>query len=177
MTGKRPASPPSFFVLTGPDCAKILKRNHVGRLAFRNGRVVDIEPLGYVWSAPWLFMRSAYGAKLEALAHDPFVAFEVDEIDGMFDWRSVVVHGTIYMLPADGAPVERGQLERAMKALRRAMPGTLTPNDPVPERQVVYGLHADRVDGRMARSAKPGREKRRLAKARPAPKRRTSDGS
>jgi uncharacterized protein len=109
---------PSFAVLTEVECARILKRNHVGRIAFRNGPSVDIEPLGYVWQPPWLFMRSAYGAKLEALAHDPFVAFEVDEIEGPFDWYSVVVHGTIYVLPEDGGPIERGQFQRAMKALR-----------------------------------------------------------
>jgi nitroimidazol reductase NimA-like FMN-containing flavoprotein (pyridoxamine 5'-phosphate oxidase superfamily) len=169
---------PSFFVLNTKDCARILKRNHVGRLAFRNGPAVDIEPLGYVWREPWLFMRSAYGAKLEALAHDPFVAFEVDEVDGPFDWRSVVVHGTIYMIPADSGPVEREQFRRAMRALRRAMPETLTDDDPVPERQIVYGLHADRIDGRMAQSRpKPGQRKRRLVKTRPAPKRRSRDGT
>lgn len=169
---------PSFFVLDAKDCAAIVKRNHVGRLAFRNGPAVDIEPLGYVWREPWLFMRSAYGAKLEALAHDPFVAFEVDEIDGPFDWRSVVVHGTIYVLPADGGPVERDQFQRAMRALRSVMPETLATGDPVPERQIVYGLHADRIDGRMAQSrSEAGRKKRRPVKTRPAPRRRTRDGS
>jgi nitroimidazol reductase NimA-like FMN-containing flavoprotein (pyridoxamine 5'-phosphate oxidase superfamily) len=164
---------PDFFVLTPADCAKVLARNHVGRLAFRSGQTVDIEPVGYVFSKDWLFMRSAYGAKLEAIAHDPFVAFEVDEIDGPFDWRSVVVHGTIYLLPADGAPIEQEQFRRALAALRKAMPTALTSDDPVPERQIVYGLHVDRVDGRMARS-RPGKKpvRRKRARAKPAPKRR-----
>lgn len=175
MTGK---ALPAFFVLTARDCGRILKRNHVGRLAFRNGPAVDIEPLGYVWQAPWLFMRSAYGAKLEALAHDPFVAFEVDEIEGPFEWRSVVVHGTIYVLAQNGAPLAREQYARAMKALRKVMPAALTADDPVPERQVVYGLHVDRLDGRMARSRTGvGRTKRRLVKTKPAPRRRTSEGT
>lgn len=164
---------PVFLVLTPADCAKVLARNHVGRLAFRSGQTVDIEPIGYVFGKDWLFMRSAYGAKLEAIEHDPFVAFEVDEIEGPFNWRSVVVHGTIYLLPADGAPIEQKQFRRALKKLRAVMPDALTSADPVPERQIVYGLHVDRLEGRMAQSRAPARKARR-ARVRPkaAPKRR-----
>jgi nitroimidazol reductase NimA-like FMN-containing flavoprotein (pyridoxamine 5'-phosphate oxidase superfamily) len=166
---------PEFLVLTPLDCAEVLTRNHVGRLAYRIGETVDIQPVGYVANGSWIFLRSGHGAKLEALAHNPYVAFEVDEVEGPFDWRSVVAHGTIYLLPPDGAPIEQREFQRALKALRGIMPETLTTRDPVPERQTVYGLHIDRMDGRMAQSqARPGRKpasRSRVAK-RPAPKRR-----
>ena len=169
---------PQFQILTPDDCAQILERNHVGRLAFMNREGVDIEPLGYVARGNWIFLRSAYGAKLEALAHNPYVAFEVDEIKGPLDWRSVVAHGTIYLLPPDGAPIEQREAHRAVEAIRSLIPEALTEKDPVPERQIVYGLHIDRVDGRMAQSSAkrslPGRAK---AKPQTPPKRpRTSDG-
>lgn len=162
-----------FFVLTPGDCAKVLQRNSIGRLAFMNRETVDIEPIGYVAEGSWLFLRSAYGTKLEALAHRPFVAFEVDEIRGPLDWRSVVAHGTIYMLPHDGAPLDERVYHRAVAALRALMPEALTERDPVPERQIVYGLHVDRVDGRMAQSNSSGKSPRRAkTKVKPAPKRR-----
>lgn len=146
-------APPQFLVLAPKECAAVLERNHTGRIAFlREGRV-DIEPVGYVARGNWIFVRSAYGAKLEAFAHNPYVAFEVDEVDGPFDWRSVVAQGTIYMLPADGAPIEQKEFERAVKALRTIMPHALTQSDPVPERVFVYGLHVDRLSGRMAQQA------------------------
>ena len=148
---------PEFSTLTPDASAAVLARNHVGRLAFWNGKTVDIEPLGYVSDGDWLFMRSAPGTKLAVLAHYPYVAFEVDEIEGPFDWRSVVAHGTIYLLPADGAPITQKQLRQAVEAIRSAMPAAFTPADPVPERQIVYGLHIDRVDGRMAHS-RPSRK-------------------
>jgi nitroimidazol reductase NimA-like FMN-containing flavoprotein (pyridoxamine 5'-phosphate oxidase superfamily) len=155
---------PEFLELTAADCATVLERNHLGRVAFlRDGRV-DIEPVGYAAQGDWIFVRSAQGAKLEAFAHNPYVAFEVDEVDGPFDWRSVVAHGTIYMLPADGAPIEQREFERALRALRSIMPDALTKSDPVPERTVVYGLHIDRQTGRMARSGKRGGGKKRVAK-------------
>ena len=162
-----------FLILTPSDCTKVLGRNHVGRLAFRIGESVDIQPVGYVANSSWLFMRSAHGTKLEALAHNPFVAFEVDEIDGPFDWRSVVAHGTIYLLPRDGAPIEQREFQRALKALRRVVPDALTPSDPVPDRDTVYGLHIDRLTGRRARSRSIKPTRRVRTARRPSSKGRT----
>jgi len=144
---------PEFLVLAPRDCRATLTRNHIGRLAFLRDGVVDIEPLGYVATGPWVFMRSAPGTKLDALAHRPYVAFQVDEVHGPFDWRSVVAHGTIYHLPEDGSPIERRERRSAVAAFRRVMPAAFTKRDPVPERGIVYGLHVDRLDGRMARRA------------------------
>jgi nitroimidazol reductase NimA-like FMN-containing flavoprotein (pyridoxamine 5'-phosphate oxidase superfamily) len=162
---------PEFSNMTSADCVRVLKRNRVGRLAYRNVHSVDIQPVSYVAAGKWLFVRSAYGSKLEAIDHHPFVAFEVDEIDGPFDWRSVVVHGTIYLLPMNGAPIEQREFKRAVAALKRAMPGAFTADDPVPERQTVYGLHIDRVDGRLGQSRPERKPVRRPAVARAAPKR------
>ena len=150
-TAKRPRRP-QFTSMTAADARRLLRRNHVGRLAFRRGASVDIEPLGYVMTGNWIYLRSAPGTKLTALRGNPYVAFEVDEVEGPFDWRSVVVHGTVYMLPEDGSPQERQARARAVRLFRRAMPETLTPDDPVPERAHVYGLNIQTFSGRRARS-------------------------
>jgi len=165
---------PQFHVLTRDDCIATLARNHVGRIAFvRNGRV-EIEPIGYVADDHWIFFRSAYGTKIESLTHNPFVAFEVDHIEGPFDWESVVVHGTVYMLPEDGGPIEKQQFERAVAALRVVAPDTFTPRDPTPTRQIVYGLHVDAIDGRMATTSEApnprARQPQRTAPTTPGPR-------
>jgi nitroimidazol reductase NimA-like FMN-containing flavoprotein (pyridoxamine 5'-phosphate oxidase superfamily) len=145
---------PEFLILNRADCRRVLARNHLGRLAFMNGARVDIQPIGYVLKGAWMYARSAYGTKIESLARHPFVAIAVDEVDGPFDWRSVVVQGTIYELPAQGSPVERRARRRAVAAIKAAMPGAFTGHDPVPERQIVYGLHIDTLNGRMARQSR-----------------------
>lgn len=143
---------PAFSILTPVECADLLARNHVGRLAFRTERAVDVEPIGYVARENWLYMRSAWGTKLEAVARIPYVAFEVDEVEGPYDWRSVVAHGTIYVFSAAGSPDQQRQFRAGVEALRSVIPNTLTPTDSVPERQTVYGLHVDRLEGRKAES-------------------------
>ncbi len=168
---------PVFLVLSDDDCAAVLARNHVGRLAFVRDGIVDIEPLAYTFDGDWLFLRSAYGTKLEALAHNPYVAFEVDEIDGPFDWESVVVHGTVYVLDQAGGQVERAAYFRAVKAIREVAPDALTKHDPTPARQIVYGLHIDRRDGRMARSPGDAPRRERQPVRRPPEQRGTPDAS
>jgi nitroimidazol reductase NimA-like FMN-containing flavoprotein (pyridoxamine 5'-phosphate oxidase superfamily) len=163
---------PEFLVLTSEECRNVLERNRVGRLAFVNGSSVDIEPIGYVSSGDWIFFRSAYGAKLEALSHNPFAAFEVDHVAGPTDWVSVVVHGTIYMLPPDGGPIEKREFARAVAALRKVMPTAFTDDDPTPYRENVYGLHIDRLSGRMAQPAGAERKARTPQPIRAKPKRR-----
>ena len=161
---------PEFLILGPEDCRKVLDRNHIGRLAFMNGPTVDIEPIAYVANGGWIFFRSAYGTKLEALSKNPFVAFEVDQVSGPLSWVSVVAHGTIYMLPPDGGPIEKRELARAMTALQKLNPAAFTPADPTPQRENVYGLHVDRMSGRMAQPEGSDRESRAVQPRRRAPK-------
>lgn len=141
---------PTFRELSEAECMTLLGRNHVGRLAFAHDSRVDIEPIHYVSWDGWIFGRTSEGAKLDALKRRPWVAFEVDEVRSIFDWKSIVVHGTIYFLPADGAPIERQEFERAVDMLRAFMPESLTSDDPVPWRTTVFGLHIAQVSGRVA---------------------------
>ena len=183
---KRTATPaknvvrtPRFGILSAEQCLAVLGRNHVGRIAFVNEGLVDIEPVSYVAGDSWIFVRSAAGAKMEALAHTPYAAFEVDEAAGPFDWHSVVARGTVYVMSSEGSRVDRADFERALTALRSFMPGTLTAGDPTPHRQTVYGLHVDRLVGRMAssRGGTPnGARDRATPKPAPGRKQRTPDG-
>jgi hypothetical protein len=143
---------PSFRVLTKAECEGMLSRHHVGRLAYSFHDRVDIEPIGYVYARGALVFRTAPGFKLKTLGHHPWVALEIDEVDGPFDWRSVVVYGTAYVLHATGSDAEVRAYRAAVGSLRRLVPGTLRRRDPVPFRSVVVKLYVDRVAGRTARS-------------------------
>jgi uncharacterized protein len=143
---------PSIRSLSSAECYQILARNHVGRMAFSLHDRVDIEPLHYVFDDGWLFGRTAVGKKMTILRHRPWVAFEVDEIDGMFDWRSVVVHGGFHVVTADGPPLEAKAWERAVELVRQLVPATGSPSDPAPFRTVFFRIAIDEVAGRVASS-------------------------
>lgn len=140
---------PVFRPLDDAEREALLARNTVGRLAFADGPRVDIVPLGYRADGAWLFGRTAPGSKLRALAHRPWVAFEVDEVDGPFDWRSVVVHGSFHLLDPEGSERDRTLVERATQALGLAdVPGDAA--DPAPFRTVLFAIHVDESSGRSA---------------------------
>src|SRR5829696_6231313 len=143
---------PTFRELSATEMHELLARNHVGRIAYSFHDRVDIEPISYVFADDAFYMRTEPGSKLSTLAHAPWVAFEVDEIEGSFDWRSVVAHGTIYMLEDAGSRVARATYDSAVRRLRELMPDALTPDDPVPERHVVLKLFPAEVTGREATS-------------------------
>jgi hypothetical protein len=141
---------PLFSRLNERKSRALLERNHVGRLCFISNGRPDVAPVHYVSDGAWIFIRSAPGAKMDAFAHLPYVAFEVDEIASTFEWKSVVARGTIYLLPSDGSRLERKELDRAVRALRAFVPATFTEADPTPAREIVYGIHIDELTGRMA---------------------------
>jgi nitroimidazol reductase NimA-like FMN-containing flavoprotein (pyridoxamine 5'-phosphate oxidase superfamily) len=141
------AKPPVFGTLSATGCRGVLRRHRFGRIAFTFRDRVDIEPIGYVLSGKWLYARTSPGTKLVQLRHNPWVAFEVDEVEGAYDWKSVVVHGTAYFLEPKGS-----DYAQALRALRRLDPRILTDDDPAPERRVVFRIHMHEMTGRSAKS-------------------------
>jgi uncharacterized protein len=143
---------PEFLELREEEAIDVLRRNHVGRLAFlREGRV-EIEPLHYTYDNDWIYGRTSFGDKLNAIQHQWWVAFEVDEIDGIFDWRSVVVHGGFYLLPDDLPPSERERRNTAMRCVQALVPEAFTKKDPAPHRTQLFGIDVQQVSGRAASS-------------------------
>ena len=136
--------------LSRAECEVILARNHVGRLAYRGRRHVDIEPLGYVYHDGVVTMRTSPGAKVETLAHEPYVAFEVDEVEGPFRWRSVVVRGTVYRAEPTGSDRERAAYAKSVRALRAVDPGAFEAGDRAAFRDVILRLHIAEISGRAA---------------------------
>ncbi|HVT40483.1 MAG TPA: pyridoxamine 5'-phosphate oxidase family protein [Gemmatimonadaceae bacterium] len=140
---------PVIRKLSREECDALLARNHIGRIAFSYRDKVDIEPLSYVFVNGWIYGRTSPGSKLRTLAHNRWVAFETDEMRGMFDWDSVIVKGALYRLYEKGAQPEI--YAAAVLALRTIMPLALGAGDPMPERREIFRIHADRVTGRSAR--------------------------
>jgi nitroimidazol reductase NimA-like FMN-containing flavoprotein (pyridoxamine 5'-phosphate oxidase superfamily) len=136
--------------LTDDESRELLAGNHVGRIAFSFHDRVDIRPIHYVYSDNWIFGRTSPSDKLVTLKHNQWVAFEVDEVSGPFDWNSVVAHGSFYRLSDDVPPDQVELREEALRLIRSFSPATLRETDPVPERTELFGIAIDRITGRTA---------------------------
>ena len=144
MTSQRP----TFRELTRAEAESVLGRNHVGRLAFLGeDHQVDITPIHYVFANGMLHGRTAAGTKLSAVAHRPWVAFEADEAEAAFRWRSVVVRGTIFRLDVEHTPKEYAE---TLELIRRMVPSALTAADPTPQRDILFRIDLGEITGRAA---------------------------
>lgn len=143
--------PPTFFDLSPDEAVALLSRNHVGRLAFSFHDRVDVEPISYVFADGWVYARTSPGTKLATVHHSPWVAFQVDEVRSRYDWKSVVVHGTIYFLDPSRGEKERAEYDAAVNVLRLADTDALTSADATPHRQALFRIHADEIIGRAAK--------------------------
>ena len=150
MTHPADSSAPNFHEMNRAECDALLTRNHVGRIAFSYRDHVDIEPIHYVYADGWIYGRTTYGTKLRTLAHNRWLAFETDEISALFDWKSVVVKGALYVLEPGGARGEN--YLKALELIRSLSPNALTQHDPAPERTVLFRIHADQITGRSSRT-------------------------
>lgn len=149
-----PTPRPTFRELTPSECTALLDRHRVGRLAVAHRDRIELTPIHYVYDDGWLYGRTATGAKIEMVSHNRWVAFEVDEVRDTFDWTSVVVKGGLYLLRKDGSEHEQAVYEKGVAMVRRIVPEALTPDDPLPERALLFRIHVDELSGR---SAEPGR--------------------
>ncbi|HXT17337.1 MAG TPA: pyridoxamine 5'-phosphate oxidase family protein [Gemmatimonadaceae bacterium] len=143
-------SRPRFGELPAHDAIALLGRNHVGRLAFTFHDRVDIEPISYAYDERYIYARTSPGTKLTTMQHHPWVAFEVDEVEGQYDWRSVTVRGALYFLEPAGSDRDREAYDHAVEVLRAVDAEALTAGDPAPHRTRVFRIFVDELTGRQA---------------------------
>jgi len=139
-----------FRELSRDEMEAMLLRNKVGRLAFSLHDRVDIQPIHYVYERGWLYGRTSAGDKITTLKHNQWIAFEVDEVNGIFDWRSLVVHGSFWVLHPRGSPRAVDLWTKAAELVGTIVPGALTEDDPVAFRQTLFRIAVSDIRGREA---------------------------
>ena len=150
------AGSPQFRILSRRECEAVLTRNSVGRIAFVHGNRPDIVPIHYVFAGSALCGRTAPGTRVDEASRNfsdawP-VAFEVDEVEGPFRWRSVVVHGNLHAATEGDAEWQRNarDWEEAMRSFRTLMPEAFTERDPTGFRDILLRVDVAEVSGREA---------------------------
>ncbi len=136
--------------LSREETEAIIQRNKVGRLAFSYHDRVDIEPIHYIYERGWLYGRTSEGAKLSVVKHNQWIAFEIDEVDDLFDWRSVVIHGSFWIIHPRGSPHAEELWTRAAELVAKIVPGALTESDPVAFRNTLFRIAIGDARGREA---------------------------
>lgn len=97
--------------LSDLEIESLLKRQVIGRIACHADGAIYLVPTNYIYDGTNIISHSAQGKKIEMMRKNPEVCFEVEEIQSIFRWQTVIAWGRFEEITD---PQERG---RAMQGL------------------------------------------------------------
>ena len=127
----------------------LLRTEVIARIGcLRDGRVY-VVPITYVYDGTYVWGHAMDGAKLSAMRADPRVCIEVEHVDDLSNWRSVIAWGTFEECHHDDWAAGMTLLvERIMPLL--TLPPHQSPPDPAgPHRGTVYRIRLETKTGRF----------------------------
>lgn len=149
--------------LTEEQSEHVLRSGLIGRVGCSDGNDIYVVPVTYVYEDHFVYVHSRVGMKVQIMRKNSRVCFEVDSIENMTNWRSVMIQGDFEELTTAA-----GQA-KALKILKdRLVPyllsETMRPKgfDHAPERvekalkPVFYRIKVERMTGRFEKNTHPG---------------------
>ena len=79
--------------LTKGQCKRILIAGMVGRIGCHSSGKTYVIPITYVFDGGYIYAHSKEGLKVNMMRQNTDVCFQVDDIDNLSNWRSVIVWG------------------------------------------------------------------------------------
>ncbi|MGA8533068.1 MAG: pyridoxamine 5'-phosphate oxidase family protein [Candidatus Tumulicola sp.] len=96
--------------LTKSQVEDVLRTNLIGRVGCHAFGQTYVVPITYAYDGNYIYAHTGVGMKLHMMRGNPRVCFEVDHMDDLANWSSVIAWGTFEELRGSDA-------ERAMQLL------------------------------------------------------------
>lgn len=107
--------------MTHEECLGVLGANFIGRLAYIAASSPFVIPITYYYHQEpnnnSIISYSLEGHKIDSMRINGLVALQVDEIESVNQWRSVLVHGEFEELERIDAKKELREFSQGVKAL------------------------------------------------------------
>lgn len=104
--------PPSDMMgeLSESEMESLLRRQFVGRIGCYDDGLIYVVPVNYVYDANSIYGQTGEGMKVRIMRRCPNVCFQVDEIDHVGNWKSVIGWGAYEELHGQQASEAMNQL-------------------------------------------------------------------
>lgn len=89
--------------MTSEQIEQLLRTEMIGRVGCYSDGKVYIVPVTYAYDGNYIYAHSSEGRKVRMMREHPRVCFEVENVESMANWRTVVVDGTFEELIGDEA--------------------------------------------------------------------------
>lgn len=90
-----------FETLNKQEINEVIKSNLVGHLGCHADGKTYVVPVSYAYDGKYLYARSFEGMKLDMMRKNPQVCFQIDKMENMADWKSVIIWGTFEELTGE----------------------------------------------------------------------------
>ena len=97
---------------------QVLRSEVLGRIGCHADGRTYVVPITYAYDGERVICHSRTGMKIEMMRKNPEVCFEVEQVDNLANWRSVIAWGRYEELQGEAGQKAMGQLiERVMPLL------------------------------------------------------------
>jgi nitroimidazol reductase NimA-like FMN-containing flavoprotein (pyridoxamine 5'-phosphate oxidase superfamily) len=139
--------------LTEEQIDQVLRSEVVGRIGCHADGKTYVVPIAYVYDGRHIYGHTGDGMKLRMLRANPDVCFEVDHVEGLTNWQSVIAWGRFEEL--HGAEADRAvrllaeRIRPFVGEDKRQIADTAIRGEALDEqRPVVYGISLTERSGR-----------------------------
>ncbi|MCY7408668.1 MAG: pyridoxamine 5'-phosphate oxidase family protein [Chitinophagales bacterium] len=73
---------------------KLLSQEMIGRIGCSANGLTYVVPVTFAYEAGYIYALSKEGMKIQMMRQNPMVCFEVDSINDLTNWKSVIAWGT-----------------------------------------------------------------------------------
>lgn len=89
--------------MTSAQIEQLLRSEMIGRVGCCSDGKVYIVPVTYAYDGKYIYAHSSEGRKVRMMREHPEICFEVEQVESMANWKSVVVNGMFEELTGDQA--------------------------------------------------------------------------
>jgi nitroimidazol reductase NimA-like FMN-containing flavoprotein (pyridoxamine 5'-phosphate oxidase superfamily) len=148
-----------FGKLNAEEIENVLTNQMIGRIGCTANNTTYIVPVSYAYDEDYVYCHTHKGLKIDMMRNNPNVCFEVDTMENMANWKSVIAWGIFEEL------TEIDKQKVAIKKLyNRVVPAIpsktlqLSPQWPFPPddlediQGIIFRIKLDKKSGRFEKS-------------------------
>jgi len=80
--------------LTSGEIESLLRDCVLGRIGCSDGQMVYVVPISYAYVGQYVYCHTHEGLKIDILRKNPAACFEVERLENLANWQTVIAHGT-----------------------------------------------------------------------------------
>jgi nitroimidazol reductase NimA-like FMN-containing flavoprotein (pyridoxamine 5'-phosphate oxidase superfamily) len=143
-------------VLSENEIEDVLKQQAIGRIGCHADGITYVVPINYVYKDGYVYGHSAEGKKIDMLRSNPQVCFQVDDIESITQWKSVITWG-VYEEITDGKEMQKAMQEIIRHIMPRINDNNAHPSHGITESESDIGTSVDLILYKILLNKKTGR--------------------